>query len=117
MRLAVAAETDRCSRVAPKVMGDAAVIRFSSGAQVHPIVAIRWARRLHDRIVIAANDGYLPGRTNFAIRSAGDVDLIAWLRDRPFTPRDPGEFANGHRRATGGSLSHADFERLVEVLA
>ena len=116
MRSAVQAETERCSRVAPKILSRAALLRFSSGAQVHPIVAIRWARRLHDRIVMAANDGYIPGRTNFAIRSAADVDLVAWLRGLPFTPQDPGEFANGHRRATGGSLTHADIERLIGVL-
>ena len=116
MRSEVQAETDRCSRVAPKILPLAALARFSSGAQVHPIVAIRWARRLHDRIVIAANDGYLPGRTNFAVRSALDLDLLAWLRSLPFTPGDPGEFAHGHRRATGGSLTHADFERLLQVL-
>lgn len=116
MRGAVQAETDRCSRVPPKVLSRVALIRFASGAQVHPIVAIRWARRLHDRIVIAANDGYLPGRTNFAVRSVLDLDLVAWLRTLPFTPQDPGEFGNGHRRATGGSLSHADFERLIHVL-
>jgi single-stranded-DNA-specific exonuclease len=116
MRREVHGETERCSRVPPEVLGEAALIRFTSGAQVHPIVAIRWARRLHDRIVIAANDGYLPGRTNFAVRSALDIDLVAWLRSLPFTPHDPGEFANGHRRATGGSLSHADFERFLQAL-
>lgn len=116
-RRIVQAETDRCSRVAPTVIGGAALIRFSSGAQVHPIVAIRWARRLSKQIVIAANDGYIPGRVNFAIRSAADIDLIAWLRELAFTANDPGEYANGHRRATGGSLSHADFDRFVEVLS
>jgi hypothetical protein len=92
------------------------LIRFASGAQVHPLVAIRWSHRLRPRIVIAANDGYLPGRTNFAVRSAGDIDLLAWLRARPFRPSPRSEYANGHARATGGSLSTIDFDRFLTAI-
>ena len=45
-RRSVQAEVDRCSRVPPQRIGGAALIRFSSAAQVHPLVAVRWARRL-----------------------------------------------------------------------
>ena len=113
---AVQAEVSRCSRVAPKMLGDAALIRFSSAAQVHPIVATRWSRRLAPAVVIAANDGFLPGRVNFAMRNSSDLNLLQWLRDLPFTPAAGSEYANGHPRATGGSLSLEDFERFVEVL-
>lgn len=112
----VRAEIDRCSRVAPRVAADAALIRFSSGVQAHPVVAIRWARRLRPRVVIAANDGYLPGRTNFAVRCDADVDLIAWLRSVPFSPSPGSEYANGHPKATGGSLTADDFSRWAGVL-
>ena len=116
MQAQVRAEMERCSRVAPKIAGDVALIRFATGAQVHPVVAIRWAGRLRPKIVVAANDGYLPGRTNFAVRSADGVDVLSWLRTRPFTPEDPAEYGNGHPRATGGSLTTADFNRFAAAL-
>ena len=116
MLQAVRAEMARCSRVPPRTSGNVALIKFTSGAQVHPIVATRWSGRLRPRIVIAANEGYLPGRTNFAVRCADQVDLLAWLRSLPFAPSDSAEYANGHARATGGSLSARDFERFARSL-
>ncbi|MBI5103748.1 MAG: hypothetical protein HZB46_01935 [Solirubrobacterales bacterium] len=62
------AEFDRVVRTAPVVGEDAALLRFSSPCQVHPLVATTWSRRLAPRVVLAANDGYLPGRVNFAAR-------------------------------------------------
>jgi single-stranded-DNA-specific exonuclease len=112
----VQAEVERCARVAPEVLGDAALVRFSSGAQVHPLIATRWARRLAPAAVIAANEGFLPGRVNFAVRTAAETNLLAWLRDLPFTPSADAEYANGHPRATGGSLRVDEFERFIEVL-
>jgi single-stranded-DNA-specific exonuclease len=67
-------------------------------------------------IVIAANEGFLAGRVNFAARSHANVDLLQWLKGLPFTPSPGAEYANGHPRATGGSLSIDDFERFMEVL-
>jgi single-stranded-DNA-specific exonuclease len=110
-------EVDRCSRVAPLLLGPAAVLRCSSSAQVHPMVAMRWARRLSPRIVIAANDGFLPGRVNFAVRSAEEMDLLSWLRRLPLTLSDDAEYANGHARATGGSLPADEFDRFLEAVA
>jgi hypothetical protein len=115
-RRAVQAEVARCSRVAPAMCGDAALIRFSSGAQVHPLVATRWSRRLAPAIVIAANEGFLPGRVNFALRSDSNVNLLEWLRNLPFSPSAAAEYANGHPRATGGSLSVEDFELFLDVI-
>ena len=57
-----------------------------SAAQVHPLIATRWSRRLAPAIVVAANEGFLPGRVNFAIRSHANVNLLQWLRTLPFTP-------------------------------
>ena len=107
------AEFDRVVRTAPRVGDRVALLRFSSPAQVHPLVATAWARRLAPRVVLAANDDYLPGRVNFAVRG-GDGDLRALLRTA--LPDAGGEFAHGHDRATGGSLVPEEFERLVAAL-
>ena len=112
-RRAWRAAFDEVVRTAPKVGERASVIRFSTPFQVHPLVATTWARRLAPRPVIAANDDYLPGMVNFAIRG-GDGDLRALLREA--LPGVGGEFAHGHDRATGGSLSYEDFERLLRAL-
>ncbi len=50
---------------------------------------------------------------NFAVRG-GAGDLRAVLRAA--LPDVGGEFAHGHDRATGGSLSPDDFERLLGAL-
>jgi single-stranded-DNA-specific exonuclease len=95
------------------VLGDrVALLRFSSPCQVHPLVAIAWSRRLAPRIVIAANDGYLSGRVNFAVRAA--ADLRAFLLEA--LPGEPCEYAHGHSRATGGSLTTDRFETLLAAL-
>lgn len=88
------AELDRVVRTAPQMVGTGtAVLRFSSPAQVHPLVATTWARRLAPRMVLAANDGYLaPGVVNFAVRG-GTGDLRAVLRAA--LPDARGEFAHG----------------------
>ena len=113
------AELARVVRTAPAMVGSrVALIRFSSVAQVHPLVAVRWARRLAPRVVLAANDGYLrPGVVNFAVRGGeGAEDLRALLRDALPDARGS-EFANGHDRATGGSPDADEFARLLEGLA
>ena len=108
------AEFDRVVRTAPRMVGDrVALLRFRSPAQVHPLVATTWSRRLAPRVVHAANDDYLPGMVNFAVRG-GDGDLRAFLKAA--LTGDHGEFAHGHDRATGGSLSPEMFERLLAAL-
>ncbi len=107
------AEFDRVVRTPPRVADRVAVLRFSSPAQVHPLVATTWARRLAPRMVLAANDDYLPGMVNFAVRG-GEGDLRKVLREA--LPGAGGEFAHGHDRATGGSLAPADFEALLAGL-
>lgn len=107
-------ELDRVVRTAPRVTDSLAVIRFSSPAQVHPLVATTWARRLAPRMVLAANDDYLPSMVNFAVRG-GRGDLRRVLREA-LPDVEGAEFAHGHDRATGGSLSKPDFERLLAGL-
>lgn len=103
----------RALKTAPEVKDGLALIRFSSPYQIHPLVAQTWARRLAPNVVMAANDGYLPGKVNFAIRG-GSGDLRSWLRDA--LPDEEGEFAHGHDRATGGSLAPERLEVLIERL-
>jgi len=109
------AELDRVIRTPPVVHGDVALVRFSSPYQVHTLVATTWARRMDQRVVvIAANDDYLPGRVNFAMRG-GDGSLLARLRAALPAGVDA-EAGHGHDRATGGSLAPADFEGLLRGL-
>jgi single-stranded-DNA-specific exonuclease len=105
---------DAAVRTAPRVGDTVALVRFSSPFQVHPLVATTWARRLAPRVVIAANDDYLPGLVNFAVRGGDGTDLRALLREA--LPDQGGEFAHGHPRATGGSLAPDAFARLVAAL-
>ncbi|MBA3538778.1 MAG: DHH family phosphoesterase [Deltaproteobacteria bacterium] len=114
-RAEVTAEVNRVARIPPRIVNDVALIRFSSGAQIHPLIATRWTGRLAPKIVLVANDGYLPGRVNFAMRSASDVDLLGYLRGLGLGTVE-GEFANGHPRATGGSVPPHEFQRLLQAI-
>jgi single-stranded-DNA-specific exonuclease len=100
-------------RTAPRVSDGVALIEFSSPYQVHPLVAQAWSRRLARNVVIAANRDYIPGRVNFAVRG-GTGDLRALLRSA--LPEEDGEFAHGHPRATGGSLTPERFGQMVQAL-
>ena len=106
---------ERVVRTAPRFHGEVAVLRFCTPYQVHPLVATAWMRRLAPRPVLAANEGWIPGRVNFSIRG-GDRDLRSLLREALPDPQG-GHVGNGHPRATGGSLPLAEFERLLEGLA
>ncbi|KAL1311130.1 hypothetical protein AAFC00_001332 [Neodothiora populina] len=71
----VNAEVERCTHAPPKFSADGkvAVLRISSEAQVHPVIATRWAGFLQSKaleIVMVANEGYLPGKVNFSCRIA-----------------------------------------------
>ena len=105
------AELDRVAGTPPVVGEEIALLRFSSPCQIHPLLATTWARRLAPRVVIAANDGYLPGRVTFAM-CGGEGSVLALLR----AALPAGLEAHGHDRATGGSLAPDDFERLLEAL-
>lgn len=113
------AELERVVRTAPAMVGSrVAVIRFSSRAQVHPLVAVRWKGRLKPRVVLAANEGYLsPGVVNFAVRGGEDGEDLRELLLRALPDARGSEFANGHDRATGGSLELDEFERLLAGLS
>ncbi len=115
LRAEVAAEVQRVARTAPRIHGDVAVIRIRSKAQIHPLLAMRWRSRLRDKIVVVANEDFLPGRVNFVVRSTRAIDLIAWLESLAFGDVGP-DFARGHPAATGGSVTKEDFERLLRAI-
>jgi len=99
----VAAALDAAKRVGPRVVGEVALILFSSPCQIHPLIAQQWRGRLKDKVVIAANRGYRPGWVHFAARSGQPRDLIAFLAGHRPEGAD-GHYGNGHLAATGGAL-------------
>lgn len=102
-------------RTRPAFYGDVAVLRFCAPYQVHPLVAQAWARRLAPRPVLAANDGWVPGRVNFSVRGGNGADLRALLRSA--LAECSGDLGNGHPKATGGSLVPDEFDALLAGLA
>lgn len=134
-RAEVNAEVERCTHTAPKVSSDGriAVFRISSAAQVHPVIATRWAGHLSSsklEVVLVANEGYLPGMVNFSCRIPRSarakipcVNIIEILKTAVDLSTDPtlrerlGEsFARGHKEASGGIVPLAEFDELMEVL-
>ncbi|KAI0158704.1 DHH family protein [Pestalotiopsis sp. NC0098] len=134
-RAEVNAEVERCTHTAPKFSKDAriAVFRINSAAQIHPVIATRWAGHLQSpklEVILVANEGYLPGMVNFSCRiprsaRARDppVNIIEVLKDIADKAQDStlrarlGEsFARGHKEASGGIVPKAEFEELMDVL-
>ncbi len=114
-KVEVAAALEGAKRVAPKVRGDVALIRFHSPCQIHPLIAQAWRGRLRDKIVLAANTGYREGWVHFAARTATGQDLIAFLAAH--RPAGAGEeYGSGHRQATGGALRAVDWNAFVAGL-
>ncbi|KAI8628200.1 DHH family protein [Xylariaceae sp. FL1651] len=134
-RAEVNGEVERCTHTAPKFSSDAkiAVFRINSAAQVHPVIATRWAGHLQSpklEVILVANEGYLPDMVNFSCRiprsaRARDppVNIIEVLRGiverapNPTLRERLGEsFARGHKEASGGIVPKAEFEELMEIL-
>lgn len=96
-------EVERCTHAAPKFSpsGEIALFRIKSGAQVHPMIATRWAGHLQSKnleMVIVANEGYLPGLVNFSCRiprcarnKDPPIDIIAKLKHFASFTGSPGE--------------------------
>lgn len=103
-RAEVKAALETARSVPPLFAGPVALIRCDSPCQIHPLVAQSWTGRLRRQVVIGANAGFRPGFVHFAARSASVPDLITFLEERtpPLGPDD--QFAQGHRRATGGQV-------------
>lgn len=148
-RQEVNAEVERCTHAAPKFSldGKVAVFRIRSEAQVHPVIATRWAGHLNSKalkIVLVANEGYLPGKVNFSCRIARcarnkdpPVNIIESLKayaslkletneikdeaavseeEKPLLERLGADFARGHVQASGGIVKADEFEELMKLM-
>lgn len=105
----------RARKTAPKFALNVALILIHEGCQVHPLVAQTWQNRLRNHIVICANTGYLPGRVNFAVRTATSQNLLEFLQKHK--PPGAGEdYGRGHDKATGGSLTLEDWNVFLASL-
>lgn len=134
----VAVETENNSHNAPLFSADkrTACLIISSGCQVHPVVATRWAGFLKSKdlaIVMCANTGYHPGKVHFSCRipkfrrvddgTDKAIDIQAILKD--YASRNPdlerrlkagGNFAKGHKEASGGVLETELWEELYKTM-
>jgi single-stranded-DNA-specific exonuclease len=93
-----------------------ALVRFASPCQVHPLIAQQWRGRLPGHVVMAANDGYLPGVVAFSARTKrADLSLPQLLQAVDLGALN-GTFGHGHARASGGHLPPEAFEALLAAL-
>ncbi|TFK46470.1 DHH phosphoesterase [Heliocybe sulcata] len=132
-RAEVSAEVARCARMPLTFSGDGkvALVRISSRAQVHNVIATRWAGTLKSprlQVVMVANTGYMPGIVHFSCRvtrqarATADVNIIDMLKS--YADKKPGlrekmgsNFARGHKQASGGKVKAEDFKSLWNVMA
>ena len=115
-RAEVRAALDAARAIAPLFAGPVALIRCDSPCQIHPLVAQSWTHRLRRQVVIGANGGFRAGYVHFAARSASVQDLIAFLEERAPELGPDDQFAQGHRRATGGQVRSETWNRFAEKL-
>jgi single-stranded-DNA-specific exonuclease len=115
-RAEVKAALDAARAVPPLFAGPVALIRCDSPCQIHPLVAQSWTGRLRRQVVLGANAGFRPGFVHFAARSASVPDLIAFLQERAPRLGPDDQFAQGHRRATGGQVRVETWNRFVAGL-
>ncbi len=102
-------------RVAPVFRERVALIRVHSPYQVHPILAQIWRSRLPQHIVIVANEGYLPGRVSFSLRTCLQVNLLDYLK--AFRQAiDTTEYGHEPGGATGGTLPAGEWKRLLATM-
>jgi single-stranded-DNA-specific exonuclease len=115
-RAEVKAALEAARKVPPLFAGPVALIRCDSPCQIHALTAQSWTRRLRRQVVIAANAGFREGYVHFAARSASVSDLISFLQEHapPLGPDD--QFAQGHRRATGGQVRTETWNTFVTKL-
>lgn len=127
-------EVERHTHTPPKFTPDGkiAILKINTQAQVHPVIATRWAGYLSSKkleIVMVANYGYLEGMVNFSCRIARTargrdppVNIIDSLKAAADLSTDGlrermGEsFARGHKEASGGIVPVEAFEELYKLL-
>ena len=133
-RAEVNEEVERQTHTPPKFSKDGkiAVLRINSAAQVHPVIATRWASHLNSKlleIVLVANTGYVPGMVNFSCRIArvarsrdppvniiDSLKAVAALDEGDLVQRMGESFARGHKEASGGIIPVDAFEELMKLM-
>lgn len=105
---------EEARRAAPLFSGQVALLRMNTPCQIHPLIAQSWRSRLPKYVVIAANEGYLPGRVNFSARS-NSINVLEFLRAQQISDGE-GTFGHGHDQASGGSLSRDRWNELLQKL-
>lgn len=109
-------ELNEARKAAPIFAGNVALIRMNSPCQIHPLIAQSWRTRLPKYIVIAANEGFMPGKVNFAARtSAAGISVLDFLRAIKINARG-GSYGQGHDQASGGVLPFAAWNELLEKM-
>ncbi|KAL8909387.1 MAG: hypothetical protein Q9207_000222 [Kuettlingeria erythrocarpa] len=127
-------EVERQTHTAPKFSkdGKVAVFRINSAAQVHQVIATRWAGHLKSaklEFVLVANSGYVPGKVNFSCRVArcarnrdppvniiSSLKAVADLDTTDLVERMGESFARGHKEASGGIIPAQEFEELMALM-
>lgn len=115
-RTEVKAALDAARAVPPLFAGPVALVRCDSPCQIHALVAQSWTHRLRRQVVIGANAGFRAGYVHFAARSLAVPDLIGFLEARRPALGPDDQFAQGHRRATGGQVTVATWNRFAADL-
>ena len=113
-RAEIKSAMEEAKKAAPKFAGNVALIRINSRCQIHPLIAQIWRGRLPKFVVIAANEGYRPGRINFSARSGpqSTVGALALLKSSDIAEGE-GNFGHGHDMASGGSLPVESWNELL----
>ena len=106
---------NEAKKAAPTFSNNVALIRINTPCQIHPLIAQIWRTRLPKYIVIAANEGYLPGRVNFSARSGENINVLDFLRSIELDAGE-GSYAHGHDQASGGSLPVESWNELLGKL-
>ncbi|KAH8661602.1 hypothetical protein BGZ60DRAFT_530551 [Tricladium varicosporioides] len=127
-------EVEKRTHTPPKFSKDGkfAVLNINSEAQVHPVIATRWASNLKSKaseIVMVANYGYLPGKVNFSCRIARcargrdplvntikSLKAVVDLDTTDLVQRLGESFARGYKEASGGIVNTAEFEELCTLM-
>lgn len=114
-RAEVQAALESAKKAAPVFAGNVALVRVNSPCQIHPLIAQIWRTRLPKYIVIAANEGYIPDRVNFSVRTASGTNVLDFLRSLEL-PEGEGNYGHGHDQASGGSLPVGRWNQLLTRL-
>ncbi|WWC85785.1 uncharacterized protein L201_000652 [Kwoniella dendrophila CBS 6074] len=137
-KLDVGDETTKWARTPPRFSKDGrvAVCTIHTGFQIHPVIATRWSGTLGRKsskllMVMCANTGFhADERVSFSCRIASNLrslpegqqpNLIALLNEYAdripgFKERVGGDYARGHKEATGGIIPKAEYDLLLEEM-